>query len=112
MDRRRQPTLPIDDALLHSLPPMDSLRVGSGDEEERPRVVPKKLTIASAMAGPILRVWDFLHTTSQVRFFWSLFVCYGSVIDRASIVCTHRKSVVGNWAHSLVEMRGKMTRRL
>lgn len=99
MERKRQPTLPIDDALLHSLPPMECgviLRAGSSDEEERPRVVAKKLTITSAMAGPILRVWDFLHTTSQVRI---LFVCYMSVIDFASTVCTHRKN-------SLVEMRG------
>lgn len=77
MERRRQPTLPIDDALLHSLPPMDSLRVGSGDEEERPRVVSKKLTIASAMAGPILRVWDFLHTTSQVRILYRYLYAIG-----------------------------------
>lgn len=59
IERRKQPALPVEDHLLHTLPvPEEGGGVG------RPLLL-KKLSIAADVAGPMLRAWDFLHTTSQ-----------------------------------------------
>ena len=50
------------DSRLHELPPPE---VG-GTVATRPLLL-KKLSIASDVAGPMLRAWDFLYVTSQVR---------------------------------------------
>lgn len=62
MERRNQPGLPVDDALLHTLPPGEERAMVS-----RPLLL-KKLSIAAHVAGPMLRGWDFLYVTSQVIF--------------------------------------------
>ncbi|CAM9644621.1 unnamed protein product, partial [Ectocarpus sp. 12 AP-2014] len=59
LERRKQPVLPVDDALLGSLKPPEE-----GTLAARPLVL-KKLSIAANVAGPILRAWDFLHLNSQ-----------------------------------------------
>ena len=76
MERRRQPPLPVDDALLHTLKALPPSKEGdvsavAGDApggtvvEAPPRAL-KKLSISAAIAGPLLRAWDFLHSLSQV----------------------------------------------
>lgn len=56
---------------------------------ERPPVL-KKLSIASDVAGPILRAWDFLHLNSQVRALHRCAMC------THSCMCVHGCSI--GWA--------------
>lgn len=74
--RRTQPTLPVVDSRLHELPPPEE----GGTIATRPLLL-KKLSIASDVAGPMLRAWDFLYVTSQVSNTYS-FILRGRLLRR------------------------------